>query len=406
MWKDRLRKGSFKGIPFYIEDHEAEVGRRVVVNEYPYRDEPYSEDMGRAARRYSITVYMIGDDYMTDRDRMLDAIESGGAGVLIHPYLGTKDVICESGRLRETKGEGRFATFSLSFVEAGRQLFPNSLPIPKDLVGLRADELIAAARASFINGMTVSGVSQWVRDSYAGSISDVADIFDVIRTNGGINKQTTTGLINLAAEWVADVADLKIPSIGLIRDLAGAADRIIDSIAGIFNLSPNADVAAKNLQRFSNFTNPRNGAPTAAAKIADQNAAVSENFVRTVAVATETKAAVARNYPSYDDALSARTNILGRLDTLAGQTIDDNIYNSFRALRAEVSSAIPNEDSALPRIGNVSLKQSAPSLVLAYDLYEGVEREQEIIDRNKIRHPGFLPGGQPLSVLRDVEDTA
>lgn len=406
MWKDRLRKGSFKGIPFYIEDHEAEVGRRLVVNEYPYRDEPFSEDMGRAARRYSVTCYMIGDNYMSDRDRMLDAIESGGAGVLVHPYLGTKDVICESGRLRETKGEGRFATFSLSFVEAGRQLFPNASPIPSDLVSLRADELISAARSAFVNGMTVTGVSEWVRDSYSGTLSSVADVFDVIRSNGGINAQTTTSLINLAAEWVADVADLGSPSIGLIRDLFGAADRIIDSIAGVFNLSPSPDIAAKNLQRFSSFSVPRNGATTAAAITANTNAQVSEDFIRTVSVATETKAAVARDYQSYEDALDARSNILTRIDALAGQTSDDTIYNSFRSLRSEVAAAIPGEKTALPRIGNVSLKQSAPSLVVAYDLYESVAREQEIIDRNKIRHPGFLPGGQLLSVLRDVKDTA
>lgn len=398
-WKDNLRPASFKGISFFVEDHEAEVGRRLVVNEYPYRDTPYTEDMGRLARRYSVTAYVIGDDYMSARDSIMDAVEAGGAGVLIHPYLGTKNVIAETARVRESKSEGRFAIVTFSFVEAGARLFPDASPVPDALVALRADELISAARSAFVDGMTVTGVSEWVRNSYAGTLGDVADIFDVIRSNGGINKNTTVALINQAATWVADVADLSSPSITLIRDLAGAADRIISAMGGVFDLSPSPDVSALNLQRFSSFTAARNGANTAAARIADQNAAISETFVRTVAVAEETKAAVEQNFKSYEEATAARQSILGRLDTLAGETTDDGIYNAFRSLRAEVATAIPGDENSLPRLSSVALKQSVPSLVMAYDLYESVDDEQEILDRNKIRHPAFVPGGQKLSVL-------
>lgn len=408
MWLDRLRlkSASFKGIGFFVEDHEAEVGRRVVVNEYPFRDTPYTEDMGRSARRWTVTAYVIGDDYTDDRDALMEAVEAGGAGVLIHPYLGTKDVVCEGARVRENKNEGRFATITFSFVEAGSRLFPESAPIPSALVGLRADELIAAVRSSFVNGMTVSGVSEWVRDAYGDTLGSVAEVFDVIKSNGGINKQTTLALINKAATWVADVADLSNPSISLIQDLAGAADRIISAMTGVFDLSPSPDIAAKNLDRFAAFTNPRNGSLTAAAITADNNAATSETFVRSVSLAVESKAAVAREYTSYEEATSAKRALLDRLDTLAGQTMDDNIYNAFRALRAEVAVAIPPEESSLPHIDQVVLKQSVPALVMAYDLYENVEEESEIISRNRIRHPAFVPGGQNLSVLRYDENPA
>lgn len=408
MWLDNLllKDASFKGISFKVEDHEAEFGRRLVPNEYPYRDTPYTEDMGRMARRYTITAYVIGDNYTVARDALIDAVEVGGEGILVHPYLGTKNVICETARVRENKNEGRIAILTFSFVEAGSRLFPDSSPIPTALVALRADDLISSARSAFINGMTVSGVSEWVRDSYSGTLGDVADLFDVIRNNGGINKQTTLALINKAATWVADVADLSSPSIGLIQDLAGTADRIISALAGVFDLSPSADTAALNLQRFANFTAPRNGALTAAAMTADNNATISETFVRSVSLATETKAAVQREYKSYEEAISARKNILDRIDTLAGMTADDTIYDAFRSLRAEVALAIPGESTSLPRIDTISLKESAPSLVMAYDLYETVADEQSIIDRNRIRHPAFVPGGQNLSILRYDENTA
>lgn len=405
-WKENLRPASFKGVPFKVEDHEAEYGRRLVVNEYPYRDEPYTEDLGASARRYNVTAYIIGDDYMSVRDALLDAIEAGGAGVLIHPYLGTKDVICETARLRESRAEGRIAVISMSFVQAGQKLFPVAAPIAKDLVSMKADELISVARTNFIEEMVVSGVPEWVRDAYAGTLQDVAAIFTVIRSNGGINNQTTTALINKAAEWVADVSDLAAPSLTLIQDLAGAADRIINTFAGVFDLSTLPAQATKNLRRFSDFTAAINGANTANAIVADNNAAVSEGFIKTIAVATETKAIVSETFPSYEDAILSRGDLLDRIEALAGETLSDTLYDAFRSLRTEVANAIPGEENSLPRISSLNLKQSMPSLVVAYDLYEDVEKEQEIVDRNKIRHPGYLPGGANLNVLQYDENTA
>jgi len=40
-----------------------------------------------------------------------------------------------------------------------------------------------------------------------------------------------------------------------------------------------------------------------------------------------------------------------------------------------------------------------PAIVLAYRLYGDAERADEIVARNRVRHPGFVPGGQPLEVL-------
>lgn len=385
-----------------MEEHEAEVGRRLVANEYPYRDVPYTEDLGRRARRYNVTAYVIGDEYMTGRDDLLDALEQGGSGTLVHPYLGTKDVYCDTARMRETQAEGGYAIFSISFVESGKQKFPNAEPVPQDLVALRADDLISVARKNFVSGMTVSGVSEWVRDSYSETLSSAAEIFETVRKNGGIGNQLTMAAVNQAAIWVADVSDLFSPSLSLIQDVTGVADRLISSFSGILELSSNNSDTIKNLQSFSEFSASRTISNTAAATISDNNADLSEGFIQTVALANEAKALSLESFTSYEDAILARESILSRIDARAGMTDDDATYNAYRSLRAEIAKAVPGEENDLPRLSNLELKQSLPSLVIAYDLYEGVEREQEIVDRNQVRHPGFVPGGQKLSVLRDV----
>lgn len=53
-WKDRLQDASFRGVPFKVEEESAGTGRRVETHEYPNRDKPYTEDLGKITFRPSI----------------------------------------------------------------------------------------------------------------------------------------------------------------------------------------------------------------------------------------------------------------------------------------------------------------------------------------------------------------
>jgi prophage DNA circulation protein len=50
----------------------------------------------------------------------------------------------------------------------------------------------------------------------------------------------------------------------------------------------------------------------------------------------------------------------------------------------------------------VQPQATQPALVLAYSLYEDASRDADIIARNNVRHPGFVPGGRTLEVLADA----
>ncbi len=67
-WRDDLQGGSFRGVPFYTQHAGGKIGRRVQLVEYPLKDTPNSEDMGRKARSFSIEAFVLGADYMSARD--------------------------------------------------------------------------------------------------------------------------------------------------------------------------------------------------------------------------------------------------------------------------------------------------------------------------------------------------
>lgn len=129
-WRDLLmEQASFRGVIFHVETGARLSGRRTVVHEYPKRNDPYSEDMGRQARRWNISGYLI---YSTSESRLYDypqqryvlyaALEADGPGRLVHPVFAAGGIMamCEKYTMVENRTRGGFTEFEMQFVESGQ----------------------------------------------------------------------------------------------------------------------------------------------------------------------------------------------------------------------------------------------------------------------------------------------
>jgi prophage DNA circulation protein len=120
-----LLPASFRGVPFAVIDDRIAVGRRGETHEYPFRDTPFREDLGRRARRVAFTAFLLGDDVSTQASALIDALEQKGSGMLVHPILGTMQMsVDEPAELTEHWDKGRYVEARLSFVEPGQDIFP------------------------------------------------------------------------------------------------------------------------------------------------------------------------------------------------------------------------------------------------------------------------------------------
>lgn len=163
-WKIRFRVtgASFKGCSFHVEQQARSSGRRIVEHEYPKRDLPYAEDMGRHAIRYTVTGYVIDYDfragfsldYQQTKNRLIAALEQPDPGVLIDPYLpitshldygGGKALLfyCERYSVSETRQRGGYCVFEMTFVEAGVAAHTTVFQLTEQVV---MDAAAAAAR--------------------------------------------------------------------------------------------------------------------------------------------------------------------------------------------------------------------------------------------------------------------
>lgn len=121
-WRIRFSgmPASYGGVHYHVEQQARNSGRRVVLHEYPKRDLPYSEDMGRIAIRYQITGYLIGPSYDVTKKRLIAVLENSEGATLIDPYLAEpKKCICERYSVTENRQRGGYCTFEMSFVELG-----------------------------------------------------------------------------------------------------------------------------------------------------------------------------------------------------------------------------------------------------------------------------------------------
>jgi prophage DNA circulation protein len=131
-WRQYLQPASFRGVRFYVDTSVRESARRIVPHEFPKRDVPYAEDMGRKARGFTVRGYLIvypreGKDnelqrrnYIPQRDKLIFALETEGPADLQLPLLGVLNCACSGYRVTEDDKLGGFCQFDMTFIEFGQ----------------------------------------------------------------------------------------------------------------------------------------------------------------------------------------------------------------------------------------------------------------------------------------------
>src|SRR5580765_1343913 len=164
-WRSKLLPAHFAGRMFHTESGSRETGRSIVMHEFPKKDFPYAEDMGRRAVEFSVRGYCIQypmdttvplymRDYTVARDQLVERLEQGGAGQLQLPMQTPMMVACSRYRLTEEDRAGGYCVFDMSFVEQGVSPF-SPLVDPTEQLIQKSMEL----RQTVLTGIELSRTS-------------------------------------------------------------------------------------------------------------------------------------------------------------------------------------------------------------------------------------------------------
>ncbi len=431
MWSDNLIDGSFRGVPFLYEKVDGEIGRRTILKEYPGRDKPRVEDNGKATRRFTIDMFVIGDDYDADRDALIEALEAKGPGELRHPYWGVMTVSLDGrARVSESTKQGRMAKITATFIEGGddlRQIFALDTA---EVVLTDSAKVLEASQNQFADAFSVIEAIESVASDITSAIQTVTSAISSVRGKISAVLQIVDTASAAITSFSDSVSALILTPVALANTFSAMVTSVVDGVTSIgdayetvleFFGSEEALPAEGNLiaerARIDALLVMIGGLGTLAdeltavpsgesqqTSIKRDNQAAFVRLMKASCIASVSTTAVALNYESYDQAQAVREAIVELIDDLiSDDDLGDDLYGPLTDLRASLSDHFGSVANELPELEERTALATVPALVLAYQIYGDYAREGEILSRNQqLRDPSAIPSGQAIKVLIDA----
>jgi len=405
-WLDRYLQGSFRGVEFYLDSHSVSGGRRLAKHTFPFSDEYDVQDVGKKDPDFSMECYIVGDDYFAQRNKLENALNAEGAGLLVHPYRGKIKCFVDSFTLSESTGEGRKASFSIKFIP-DRSDF---LSIPKThgitvsgngsagviVESVSAETSAISEKATLFDSLHKSFTAAY--DTAELSVNKLNKLVDFLDSIDGVLEDAKT-MMSVYSDYrqILSNAEGKLIAISIdAESLIHTLEEIID-----YGTDSSKDVEPTSDNAFSQFQSLLSALESMEETPDNDDAADQLAFATTVLIAGS--AATLLMYCSFSDsdsASEAEDSLYGIFDSIVENYLatDDEI-KSIRDLRSYVHSVVQYNVSEIGKIKSVTIDSVEPNLSFAYKLYGDLDNDTDLIDRNKIENPLFVPAGIPLEVL-------
>ncbi|WBT59334.1 DNA circularization protein [Kosakonia oryzendophytica] len=425
-WKDRLVDASFRGVAFKVESEDAGVGRRVETHEFPNRDKPYTEDLGKVSFRPNISAYVIGEDCYDQRDRLIEALNKPGPGTLIHPSYGEVKV-CVDGeaRVSTSASDGRMVRFDLRFVEAGELSYPTSGAATAQNLTTSCSALDDCISNNFDN-FSIDGVADFIQNDVIGTATEMMGYVT------GAMKVVDAVVSDAARLMQGDISVLLPPPssgktfVNQLQTMWRAGNRLYGNASDLFTMiktfsgiSLGSDLQPKGVWKTDSVTTKTIKQQSNYVASAIRTTAISEAAAAVVNLPSPTSSTVTSttaseqtagwpavshpalnnaaeettttDLPTWDELVDIRDTLNQAIDKEMSRTNDDQLFLALRRVKVDVNADINDRLQQTQKTVIRTPSEVTPALVLAATWYDNAARENDIVRRNAVAHPGFVP---------------
>lgn len=415
-----LYPASFRGVSFWVESDKEDYGRRVAIHEYPMRDDPYHEDLGEKAQKFSVTGYVAGDNVTALKEAIVAACREKGAALLQLPAKQAFEARCLNISVTRHKDEQGFFKLQMDFVAEpeGEDFFPIS--IFEALIGSVLLEAIDAVTASFNGAFASDDVLPFVFENAVARITYFAS--DMLTYVDGVDGATQT---SVTASISTDIIGLAQNAEAIVRP--GPTDQesgaVISTIGGIFYkmldaYSPEnllAPLKALSVYTYLEATDVSGRATyvgvgklttvglsgslldvanttTSVSKMADEsNAAAFNGAVRAFALIALASTLASYSFSDRQSAVQARADMVEMFNAELERVTDESVFDALQTARNHAVKSITANMANLASVVTVVTPTSMPALYWAARLYGDPSRALELVDRNAVATPAFMP---------------
>lgn len=407
-WGASYQPASLNGVPFLVSDENTGFGRRSDVAISPGAERAQFVDLGPSIRPIQLTAFFNGPNYDTQRNAFLKALSGPGPLALVHPHYGRLFVVITNNGARVTHSDEqtRKASVSLSFLEVDQTDFvqrldtiqsvffemaaldtslidspptlpsndPNLLSKLQDL-GLLLEQIQGriAGKLNVIDHVT--SAVQSFSDGLAGIASTPSQMFTKI-----------TGTVRAVFDLFQTARDLA-PDVQL--------DTTVDQVAVLMEAV--TDLAEFGLDEI--FVTPI--APSAV--IDHRNRRGLSAGIRFSGLAAGSDVLAETDLDSADQALDLQTQLVDLFDAAREPDLPTEVRGASRKSQGAISEHLRTISATLPQITEYTPARTVPAILLAYWVHGDPERGSEIVRRNLIPFPNFVPP-EPVEVKRDAPE--
>lgn len=395
-WRDiiKSRPASFRGVPFRVNTSDLSGGRRKVKHQFPERDFPHFEDIGRENRAFAIEGFVLGADYLTDKENLIAALENPEIGTLQHPYYGRKEVVSITFSVSESTLEGGIAVFTMNFEEA-EEAEPAGVIVEsvEEELNEKADELAADIQESFSENFSVENMPGFFVEEAAGWLETLSEAYE-----------TSMQYIEQVEDFAQDVADyitavqeIAEKAVSFVQDPLSLVRAVTSIYDDVLQITDNAQQLYNYLESLLDFGAdfPEISETTEIRTRQKNNQDALIDLVQAMTVANAARMAGRLDYESGDDAEKDRDRLLEKIEEITTRTKDNEIFRILSNIKFPVTKIVSNTQR---RVIEINEPVSVPELVLSWRLYG--TPQASIAERNNFDNPGFLLGN--LKVLSNV----
>lgn len=423
---------SWKSLEFFVDTSSDEFGRRGDSYEYPLSDDVAWKDLGRKARRFKLEGYLIGTDQLEKSQRMVERVESGEPGDLIHPLFGRQLVACVGLTVTaDYRKQKKLTRLAFEFVEAPTSMAPY-------LAGRGVKALYDAAN----DAVTTSQNQAWQFDpaEYSGDPVDTnwyrveQEIAARVRPVGSGDQEALDALDRLLRaggsaqppgwqaepEWFAAPAEFN-EYVEIVREVRGPAlQRVAGLTRGPTARAPGSTVMSlipqfAGVPTFNSLIDPINFGSAAIrdlhkdalvrlrainAYVVDRMRDINVNSAQLLVITT--RLILIRDYAwtvaetqfdTVSQALEHLDFIMAVYDDeeqVAVQRCDDVLALAIRTARATAAATILARNIRLPGLAEYPIDGVWPSLVAAHKLFANARRFDQVEAYNPQMSPFFM----------------
>lgn len=376
--RDELLQASFRGVQFLVDSSSIAGGRKTSTHEYPNSDKRFVEDLGLLNKTFTMQATITGANYKLRRDALIQALETNGPGILIHPFFGVQNVVAKPYTLEERMTELGEARFTLVFENAQEAILPKNVTGTISNIFASVNQAIALVKTLITQGLQIT-----TADNYLDALS---------KTNDFIG--TTAVLTN---EYLSDIDGFNT----FAKDLRSFADNsssiltqssvLADNIASTFTSLDDAmstPTDAKNIFQ-DQFTYGDNditiNLKDSKSIEKERNRAILNGSIQTLALLMNYRNVVQINYKTVNEIDEERNILDEQFDKIiSNEAINRSDTSALITARNQVRQFFDNAALQAFRIETFETKRTTIT-ELTYRLYGNIDNTQDLINLNGLR---------------------